>query len=301
MNKKRKERAPVSASQQIDRGAENSGNDISTAGPIYTGLQKKVNSRKLKRSVVKEELIAITGNCCAAIILAQMMYWAERVADHDRFISEENQRRQISDTFDQEIPKRHGWIYKSAKDLCWETMLGLSENSVRKYLKQLISQGFLESRRNPKYHWDRTKQYRVNLQNIHFTLQKYGYPLDGYQIIEFADRNANSADRNANSADRTDKNCGALPETTPENTTHTQTGCVVSSDNCSPPQTATAANELARDVMEYQILKGRQVANPGLYLATLEKLAKEGKLIIPEGYVSPAEKEKTEKRRSEAD
>ena len=43
---------------------------------------------KLKRAVIKEELIAITGNFIEAVILNQMIYWSERINDFDNFIRE---------------------------------------------------------------------------------------------------------------------------------------------------------------------------------------------------------------------
>ena len=44
--------------------------------------------KKLRRVVIKEELVALTGSVDAAIVLNQMIYWSERVKDFDDFIAE---------------------------------------------------------------------------------------------------------------------------------------------------------------------------------------------------------------------
>jgi hypothetical protein len=48
--------------------------------------------KKLKRAVIREEFIAITGNFIDAVILNQFIYWSERVKDFDEYIKQENDR-----------------------------------------------------------------------------------------------------------------------------------------------------------------------------------------------------------------
>ena len=48
--------------------------------------------QKLKRVVIKEELVVLTGDIFKAVILNQFLYWSERVKDFDKFISEEKVR-----------------------------------------------------------------------------------------------------------------------------------------------------------------------------------------------------------------
>jgi len=50
------------------------------------------SSMRLKRVVIKEELVALTGDYIKAILLNQFLYWSERVEDFDLFILEEQQR-----------------------------------------------------------------------------------------------------------------------------------------------------------------------------------------------------------------
>jgi len=140
------------------------------------------NYRKLKRAIIKEELVALTGDFIKAIILNQFLYWCERVKDFDDFIKEEEQR--IQKKID--IQPTKGWIYKTAEELSEETMLGLAPNTIRRHIKKLVDMGFLDERQNPALQWDRTKQYRVNLIKIEQELQKLGYTLQEYRKIAFS-------------------------------------------------------------------------------------------------------------------
>ncbi len=73
--------------------------------------------KKLNRIVIKEELVALTGDFKLAIVLNQMIYWSERRTDADQFIGEEIERikRQNASPGDTDsIQPAHGWIYKKA-------------------------------------------------------------------------------------------------------------------------------------------------------------------------------------------
>lgn len=135
---------------------------------------------RLKRAVIKEEFIAITGGFEKALILNQFLYWSERVSDFDEFIKQENERAVQQGEEPRELT--NGWIYKRAEDLSSETMLNLSKQRMRAYITELVEEGFVDERENPKYKWDRTKQYRVNLVNIVNALQEKGYTLEGYKV-----------------------------------------------------------------------------------------------------------------------
>lgn len=144
-------------------------------------------SKKLKRIVIKEELIELTGDITKAILLNQFIYWSERMKDFDRFLEEEKKRMKIKEE-KPNIEKQNGWIYKSAEELSEETMLNMTSKTIRKHLKDLIESGWLDERNNPKYNWDRTKQYRVNITKVQRDLQELGYLLEGYPIqIEVED------------------------------------------------------------------------------------------------------------------
>ena len=138
--------------------------------------------KKLKRVVIKEELVELTGDYRPAIILNQMLYWTERMFDTDNYIREEKTRALNNDT-EINIMESKGWIYKTAEDLNEELMIGMSTPTIRKYIKQLVEKGYLVQRKNPKYKWDKTIQYRVDLYKIQLDLGKLGYALEGYRLL----------------------------------------------------------------------------------------------------------------------
>lgn len=143
---------------------------------------------KLKRAVIKEELVALTGDYRLAIVLNQMIYWSERVRDFDKFIEEEKKRilsyaQSEKDTQRVEALKlTRGWIYKKAEELAEETMMNVSKTTMGKYLDKLVEKGWLEKRRNPHLPLDKTYQYRVNIGKIQSDLLALGYSLEGYKI-----------------------------------------------------------------------------------------------------------------------
>lgn len=173
--------------------------------------------QKLKRVVIKEELVALTGNYVDAILLNQLLYWSERVKDFDLFMQQE------AETESREPENQlFGWIYKSFKELSDETMLGLVPNSIKTHLNNLCEKGFIFVREN-RNNWDRRKEYKINLKYIQKELILLGYSLDGYSMgLPFAfsaNGCAENANGFANSANRTVKNCKTVTEITTEITT----------------------------------------------------------------------------------
>ena len=136
----------------------------------------------LKRVVIKEELVELTGDYRPAIILNQFIYWSERIKDVDKYINEETERA-LKDNLEVNIDTSNGWIYKSSEELNEEIMLGMSVATIRKYIKQLVDAGYLKQRKNPKYKWDNTIQYRVDIYKIQLDLAKLGYALEGYKLL----------------------------------------------------------------------------------------------------------------------
>lgn len=180
--------------------------------------------QKLKRVVIKEEFVAITGNYVDAILLAQLLYWSERVKDFDLFIQQEAETdKHKTDREGQEKPKQlFGWIYKSYIELSEETMLGLSPSNIKKHLENLVTKGFVSTRQN-KNKWDRRKEYKINLLSIQKELFKNGYSLDGYTFaLPFSKTENGSADIEngfSKTENRTAQNRKTVTETTIETTT----------------------------------------------------------------------------------
>ena len=138
--------------------------------------------KPLKRVVIKEELVELTGDFRPALILNQFIYWIEKMYDTDKYILEEKERA-LKHDMEVSIDESKGWIYKTAEELNEELMIGMSVPTIRKYIKQLVEKGYLIQRRNPKYKWDKTMQYRVDLYKVQLDLGKLGYVWDGFKLL----------------------------------------------------------------------------------------------------------------------
>jgi anti-sigma28 factor (negative regulator of flagellin synthesis) len=136
----------------------------------------------LKRVVIKEELVKLTGDFKKAVVLNQMIYWSQRVRDFDKFIIEEKNRAEMYGTEASNKELTNGWVYKKAEELIEETMLGISNNTMGRILESLVSQGWIDRRRNPRMALDKTYQYRINLLNLQKDLLAIGYHLEGYKV-----------------------------------------------------------------------------------------------------------------------
>jgi DNA-binding MarR family transcriptional regulator len=186
------------------------------------------NQKKLKRAVLKEELIALVGNHVQAVILNQFIYWSERTKDVDQFLEEERKRNPEAG-----IDLTYGWIYKSAEELTGEIMLSLSPATVRRHINKLVEVGYLDRRNNPKYKWDRCLQYRPNILKIQRELQAIGYSLEGYPLMlddnpfctaqnalcKMQNGSSNLQNQSVKMQNRSCENAEALPEITTEITT----------------------------------------------------------------------------------
>lgn len=193
--------------------------ETTTKNNVY--MEKENNMEKLNRAVIKEEYVAITGDFIKAIILNQFIYWSERINDVDKYIIEENKR--LCQKGDNPIELTDGWIYKTCEELSKETMLNLTNATIRNHISKLVELGFLDERQNPKYKWDRTKQYRVNLINIIKALSDKGYHLQDYKYDVSLIKNAILKNKNGSLEieNGSYENQNAIPKTTTETTTKT--------------------------------------------------------------------------------
>jgi len=176
-----------------------------------------VSEQKLNRVVIKEELVELTGDFIKAVLLNQFIYWSERVKDFDKFIQEERSRVE-NDGKELNIDLQNGWIYKKSEELSKETMLNMTAKSIRNHVKELVNRGFLSERTNPKFKWDKTMQYRVNLTKIQDELYKINYHLEGYKVSIYRSENI-SVQEVKNTLQRVE-NYAAIPETISETTSN---------------------------------------------------------------------------------
>jgi len=98
---------------------------------------------------------------------------------------------------------------------------------MRTHIKILVDNNWLDERNNPKYKWDRTLQYRVNIKQIQIDLYKLGYVLEDYplqfnpaEITISCNRQKGKMDKEK-SKNHSGKKEKAIPETTTEITTKT--------------------------------------------------------------------------------
>ena len=190
---------------------------------------------RIKKAVIREDLLSITNDYRKAIILNQFIYWSERVSDADKFIQKENEVAKSNGEEEREL--FYGWIYKTAEELADEVMLGLSASQIRRYISDLVDMGYISKRNNPKYKWDRTLQYRVNLVNIAKDLKKNGYPLSDYRI-EIPENEKSNAHECAINNEPMKNQTQVREEAIPENTTE-NTNIDYDTDNISPTELNT--------------------------------------------------------------
>ncbi|MBX9620680.1 MAG: hypothetical protein K2X28_01380 [Alphaproteobacteria bacterium] len=149
-----------------------------------------VHSDNEQVAVIRKEFVLLTGDPFSAVVLNQLLYWTLRVKDFDLFLEEEK----VFGSNIQDHPvhpesnesSQYGWIYKTATDLSEETLLGISKTTMRKYLKVLIDQGWVEERANTLEKWKKTTQYRVNIRKLHADLMNIGRQLPGVYLKAFS-------------------------------------------------------------------------------------------------------------------
>lgn len=160
--------------------------------------ERRVNVQKLRRLVIKEEIMVLTGDYELALMLNQFLYWSERVEDFDKFILEERKRAE-NEGMEVNIDFQNGWIYKDMEELKEEIMCRSSISTLSRKLNKLVEKGWLDRRKNPKYNWDKRYQYRVNLKKLALDLMDLGYVLQGYKFdLQETLKNANLQNENSN-------------------------------------------------------------------------------------------------------
>lgn len=173
--------------------------------------------QKLKRVIIKQELVELTGNYVDAILLNQLLYWSERVKDFDLFLKQE------AELEGREPDKCYfGWVYKSYEALSKETMLGLSPSNIKKHIENLHKAGFIEIRQN-KNKWDRRKEYKINLKYIQNELILKGYSLEGYTLGTTFSKTENGSSNLENGFSKTENRTAQNRKTVTEITTEITT------------------------------------------------------------------------------
>lgn len=108
------------------------------------------DSDDLKRVVIREELVGVAGTGIGGMILSKFIYWSDIE------------------------PLDDGWICLTTEDISNELMLHCTSTTMRRYLKALVNDGYLEERRQ-KCAWDKTIHYRVNRDLVDKKITRLGY------------------------------------------------------------------------------------------------------------------------------
>ena len=123
------------------------------------------NIRNPRRVIVKEEIVAITGDMNLAIVLSQILDLSKCVNKND----------DLKNGVTLELDGCDVWMSITANNLLDKCLLNMSDRSMRAYLNKLCDMGFISSRRNPLCKFDTTMQYMVNFDCILKAIIAKGY------------------------------------------------------------------------------------------------------------------------------
>jgi hypothetical protein len=148
--------------------------------------------RKLKRVIIREEYVALTGDYKKAVLLHELEYRQTRAYDLDGYLEEEGERLGRQGVAANVAPSK-GWFRRPAEQLSQDTLLNLSPSNILSHLQVLIARGWVQERKNPSQRRDRTKQYRLNLVRLKTDLEQIGYQLEGWALDSLANEGERAA------------------------------------------------------------------------------------------------------------
>jgi len=113
--------------------------------------------------LIREDYLKICGDIPSATLLAIFEFWTNIRIGENEFKKQENEVR-IKEN--KPLLEYEEWIYKTYDNLINDSLKFLKRHEIVSGLKKLKELGFIETRSNPKYKWDRTIQYKLNTTNI---------------------------------------------------------------------------------------------------------------------------------------
>jgi len=135
---------------------------------------------RMKKAVLREDIMMLTQDVTQALVLGQMLYWTKTLDTVNNWIFEENKRLAES-----ELPQHeynYGWIYKSAREMREDLMCAFSEDAIQRAFSTLVTKGVFMTRSNPRVRYDRTLQYRIDLVFLRRLLKDRGYEMTDFQL-----------------------------------------------------------------------------------------------------------------------
>ena len=135
---------------------------------------------RMKKAVLREDIMMLTQDVTQALVLGQMLYWTKTLDTVNNWIFEENKRLAESDLPQHEY--NYGWIYKSAREMREDLMCAFSEDAIQRAFSTLVTKGVFMTRSNPRVRYDRTLQYRIDLVFLRRLLKDRGYEMTDFQL-----------------------------------------------------------------------------------------------------------------------
>lgn len=166
----------------------------------------------MKKAVLREDLMVLTGDLCQSMVLGQMIYWTKTLDKINDWLFEENKRLAESD-----IPQHdynYGWIWKSAREMKEDLMNAFSEDAIQRAFTALTNKGILMKRNNPFVRYDRKLHYRVDLVLLRRLLRERGFEMTDFQLASIPQE----ADSIPHGAECTPHYAGAITEISKETT-----------------------------------------------------------------------------------
>ena len=135
---------------------------------------------RMKKAVLREDMMALTQDLTQAMVLGQMLYWTKTLDKVNDWLFEENKR-----LAEVELPQHeynYGWIYKSAREMREDLMNAFSEDAIQRAFSALVTKGVLMKRHNPIVRYDRKLQYRIDIVFLRRLLKDRGYEMTDFQL-----------------------------------------------------------------------------------------------------------------------
>ena len=136
---------------------------------------------KMKKAVLREDMMALTQDVTQALVIGQMLYWTKTLDKVNDWLFEENKR-----LAEAELPQyeyNYGWIYKSAREMREDLMNAFSEDAIQRAFSALVTKGVLMKRHNPLVRYDRKLHYRVDILLLRRLLKDRGYEMTDFQLL----------------------------------------------------------------------------------------------------------------------
>lgn len=136
---------------------------------------------KMKKAVLREDMMALTQDVTQALVIGQMLYWTKTLDKVNDWLFEENKR-----LAEAELPQyeyNYGWIYKSAREMREDLMNAFSEDAIQRAFSALVTKGVLMKRHNPLVRYDRKLHYRVDILLLRRLLKDRGYEMTDFHLV----------------------------------------------------------------------------------------------------------------------